>query len=112
MNPEVQQLFAEYRKLIDDDDRTAALLTLADVLSRKPVEHIFVEPDGCHSYSVKETAVRLGIESQDVYHLILAGKLHCFWSGSIVRIPLSEIERYEANVQPSTVTSLCLRENQ
>lgn len=103
MNQSVQQLFDEYNRLTGDV-QAAATLVLADCLlnNRKPPEtaepeFIFVEPEHCHSYNVKETALRLHLSSKQVYHLILEGRLRSFWSGDTVRIPLTEIERYEAN---------------
>jgi excisionase family DNA binding protein len=110
MNPEVQQLYAEYLALTEDRQQ-AAMLTLADALLTKHVEHVFVEPEHCCSYGVKEVALRLGVESQDVYHLILAGVLTCFRSGTAVRVPLSEIERYEDDVQPTTALILRPKSN-
>ena len=97
MNPDVQQLYAEYLSLTGDRQQ-AAMLTLADALltaHTAPPETVFVEPDGCHSYNIRETALRLHLSSQQVYHLILAGVLRCFRSGTSVRVPLDEIEHYE-----------------
>jgi len=95
MNPEILELFDRYTNLTSDRQQ-AAWLTLADLLDRsRSIETVFVEPDGCHSYNVREAAARLHLSSPEVYHLILAGRLDSFWSGDAVRVPLAEIERYE-----------------
>jgi len=107
MNPTVQRLFSEYATAPGVHSQVAAaVLVLADVLSRptsEPPEPIIVEPDGCHSYSVKETAARLNLSSKTIYQMILAGVLHCFRSGTAVRIPLTEIERLEADMQTTAL---------
>ncbi len=95
MNQEIKQLFSEYRS-VTDDKLVAAVLVLADVLSRPEPEPIIVEPEDCHSYTVKEAAARMGVSSKTVYQLILAGKLHAYRIGSAIRIPVEEIARFEA----------------
>jgi excisionase family DNA binding protein len=95
MNAEIKQLFGQY--LLDAKDPVAAaVLTLADVFYRPPPEPIVIEPDDQNTVSVKEAASRLNISSKKVYQMCLAGQLRCTRIGGRVRIPLDEIERYQA----------------
>ncbi len=92
MNAQIKQLFAEY--LLDAKDPVAAaVLTLADTLHREP---IIVEPDDRGTVGVKEAAELLHTSSKQVYQMCLAGQLRCTRIGGRVRIPLDEIERYQA----------------
>lgn len=91
MNPEVQDTFDQYRQTTDNPV-VAAILTLADVLSTRPPEPIFVEPSDCSSYSVKEAATLMKRSSKEVYQMILTGTLHCFRAGNTIRIPSAEVD--------------------
>jgi len=92
MNPQIKQLFAEY--LLDaKDPLAAAVLTLADTLYREP---IIIESDDKETVGVKEAAELLHTSSKKVYLMCLAGKLRCVRIGGRVRVPIDEIERYEA----------------
>jgi excisionase family DNA binding protein len=92
MNPQINQLFAEY--LLDaKDPLAAAVLTLADTLYREP---IIIEPDDKETVGVKEAAELLHTSSKKVYLMCLAGKMRCRCVGGRLRIPIDEIERYEA----------------
>jgi Helix-turn-helix domain len=92
MNAEIKHLFAEY--LLDaKDPLAAAVLTLADTLHREP---IIIEPDDGGTVGVKEAAELLHTSSKQVYLMCLAGRLRCVWIGSRLRIPIGEIECYEA----------------
>lgn len=95
MNPAIEALFYGYLRVAGDDKPTAAVLVLADVLSRPTPEPIIIEPDDRHTLGVKEAAVRLGMNSKKVYQMCLAGKLRCVRIGGRVRIPVEEIQRYE-----------------
>ena len=96
MNPEIKTLFNEYQQ-VTDDKLVVAVLVLADVLKTPTPAPIIVEPEPCHSYTVKEAAARMGVSSKSVYQMILAGKLHSYRVGRAIRIPVEEIERFEAN---------------
>ena len=99
MNAAIKQLFDEY--LLDAKDPVAAaVLALADVLCRPTPEPIVIEPDDKGTLSVKEAASRLNISSKKVYQMCLAGQLRCTRIGGRVRIPLDEIERYQARRCP------------
>jgi excisionase family DNA binding protein len=92
MNPQINQLFAEY--LLDaKDPLAAAVLTLADTLYREP---IIIESDDKETVGVKEAAELLKTSSKQVYLMCLAGKMRCRCVGGRLRIPIAEIERYEA----------------
>jgi len=92
MNAEIKRLFAEY--LLEAKDPTAAaVLVLADALHREPV---IIEPDDRQTYGVKEAAELLHTSSKKVYQMCLSGQLRCVRIGGRVRIPIDEIERYEA----------------
>jgi excisionase family DNA binding protein len=95
MNAEIKQLFADY--LLDTKDPVAAaVLVLADVLSRPTPEPIIIEPDDQQTYGVKEAAELLHTSSKKVYQMCLAGNFRCVRIGGRVRIPSEEIERHEA----------------
>ena len=95
MNAEIKRLFAEY--LLDaKDPLAAAVLTLAEMVSRPTPEPIIVEPDDPQTYGVKEAAELLHTSSKKVYLMCLAGKMRCRCVGGRLRIPIAEIERYEA----------------
>ncbi len=95
MNAEIKQLFADY--LLDTKDPVAAaVLALADVLSRPTPEPIIIEPDDQQTYGVKEAAELLHTSSKKVYQMCLAGNLRCVRIGGRVRIPSEEIGRHEA----------------
>jgi excisionase family DNA binding protein len=107
MNPQINQLFAEY--LLDAKDPvTAAVLTLADTLYREP---IIIEPDDRQTYGVKEAAELLHTSSKKVYLMCLAGKLRCVRIGGRVRIPIDEIEPFESG-PGSASTALASRDHQ
>jgi hypothetical protein len=92
MNAEIKRLFAEY--LLDASDPVAAaVLTLADTLHREP---IIVEPDDRGTVGVKEGAELLHTSSKQVYLACLSGNLRPVRIGGRIRIPLDEIEHYEA----------------
>jgi excisionase family DNA binding protein len=92
MNAEIKHLFAEY--LLDAKDPVAAaVLTLADTLYREP---FIVEPDEKGTVGVKEAAELLHTSSKQVYLMCLAGRLRCVRIGDRVRVPVYEIDRYEA----------------
>ena len=98
MNPQIKQLFAEY--LLEAKDPTAAaVLVLADVLCQEPV---IIEPDDRQTYGVKEAAELLRTSSKKVYQLCLAGKLRGLRIGGRVRIPITEIERFDAEAIPAS----------
>ena len=97
MNAEIKRLFAEY--LLEARDPTAAaVLVLADVLRQKTLrqEPAIIDPDDRHTYGVKDAAELLRTSSKKVYQMCLAGKLRCVRIGGRIRIPIDEIERYEA----------------
>jgi excisionase family DNA binding protein len=95
MNPEIKRLFAEY--LLDAKDPVAAaVLVLADAIRRPAPEPIIIEPDDKGTLSVKEAASRLNTSSKKVYQMCLAGQMRCFCVGCSIRIPVDEIECYEA----------------
>ena len=92
MNQQIKRLFAEY--LLDAKDPVAAaVLTMADTLYRDP---IIVETDDKGTVGVKEAAELLHTSSKKVYLACLAGKLRCVRISGRVRIPVDEIDRYEA----------------
>ena len=96
MNAEIKRLFAEY--LLEAKDPTAAaVLVLANVLRQEPV---IIEPDDRQTYGVKEAAELLRTSSKKVYQMCLAGKLRCVRIGGRIRIPIDEIERYDAVRKP------------
>jgi len=98
MNAQIKQLFADY--LLDAKDPVAAaVLTLADTLRREP---IVVEPDDKGTVGVKEAAELLHTSSKKVYQLCLAGELRCVRIGGRVRIPITEIERFDAEAIPAS----------
>ena len=89
MNPQINQLFADY--LLDAKDPVAAaVLTLADTLYREP---IIIESDDKETVGVKEAAELLHTSSKKVYLMCLAGKLRCVRISGRVRIPIDEIDR-------------------
>jgi excisionase family DNA binding protein len=91
MNPQINQLFAEY--LLDAKDPVAAaVLTLAHTLRREP---IIVEPDDKGTVGVKEAAELLHTSSKKVYQMCLAGRLRCARISGRIRIGIDEIERCE-----------------
>jgi len=93
MNAEIKALFADY--LLDAKDSVAAaVLVLADMLSRPIPEPIIIEPDDKGTLSVKEAAEKLHTSSKKVYRMCLAGELRCLRIGGRVRIPIEEIERH------------------
>ena len=95
MNAEIKRLFAEY--LLDAKDPVAAaVLTLAEMVSRPTPEPIIVEPDDRQTVGVKEAAELLHTSSKKVYLMCLAGTLRCVRISGRVRIPIEEIDRYEA----------------
>jgi excisionase family DNA binding protein len=96
VDPETKRLFIEYLADAKGPAVAAAMLVLAEVLRRPPPEPIIVEPADCNSYTVKETAARLNLSSRQVYQMCLAGQLRCFRAGRCIRIPLDQIECYEA----------------
>ena len=92
MNAEIKRLFAEY--LLDAKDPVAAaVLTLADTLRREP---IIIETDDKGAVGVREAAELLHTSSKKVYLMCLAGRLRCRCVGGRLRIPVDEIECYEA----------------
>ena len=95
MNTEIKQLFAEYL-LEANDPMAAAVLVLAEVLGREAIEPVVIEPDDRQTYGVREAAVRLNTSSKKVYQMCLTGQLRCVRIGGRVRIPLDDIEHYEA----------------
>ena len=97
MNAEIRRLFAEYLLEVKDP-MAAALLVLADVLRREPV---IIEPDDRQTYGVKEAAELLRTSSKKVYQMCLAGKLRCGRIAGRVRIPTTEIERFDAETIPA-----------
>jgi len=107
MNPQINQLFAEY--LLDAKDPVAAaVLTLADTLYREP---IIIESDDKETVGVKEAAELLHTSSKKVYLMCLAGKLRCVRIGGRVRVPIDEIERFETG-PGSASTALASRDHQ
>ena len=96
MNTAIEALFYEYLRVTGDDKPTAALLTLADMLTREPPEPMIVEPEDCCSYTAKEAAGRLNLSSRQVYQMCLAGELRCYRAGRSIRIPIDEIARFES----------------
>ncbi len=107
MNPQINQLFAEY--LLDaKDPLAAAVLTLADTLYREP---IIIESDDKETVGVKEAAELLHTSSKKVYLMCLAGKLRCVRIGGRVRVPIDEIERFETG-PGSASTALASRDHQ
>ena len=78
----------------------AAVLVLADVLRQEPV---IIEPDDRQTYGVKEAAELLHTSSKKVYQMCLAGKLGCVRIGGRVRIPIDEINRYDAAASTALV---------
>jgi excisionase family DNA binding protein len=97
MNPQIKQLFSDYRQ-ITDNKVVAALLVLADVLCQSTSELVVIEPDDKNTVSVKEAANRLGISSKDIYQRCLAGRLRCIRVDGRVRVLCSEVERVEAGL--------------
>ena len=98
MNAEIKTLFAEY--LLEAKDLVAAaVLTLADTLRREP---IVVEPDDKGTVGVKEAAELLHTSSKKVYQLCLAGELRCVRISGRVRIPITEIERFDVEAIPAS----------
>jgi excisionase family DNA binding protein len=95
MNAETKRLFTEYL-LEASDPVAAAVLTLADMLSRPTPGPIIIEPDDRQALGVKEAAELLHTSSKRVYQMCLAGHLRCVRVGGRVRIPVEEIERHEA----------------
>jgi excisionase family DNA binding protein len=94
MNEEILQLFSEYAAHPALRSQVAAaVLVLADVLSRPTPEPIIVEPDDRGTVGVKEAAELLHTSSKQVYQMCLAGKLRCTQIRGRVRIPIDEIER-------------------
>ena len=107
MNPQINQLFAEY--LLDaKDPLAAAVLTLADTLYREP---IIIESDDKETVGVKEAAELLHTSSKKVYLMCLAGKLRCVRIGGRVRVPIDEIKRFETG-PGSASTALASRDHQ
>lgn len=98
MNAEIKTLFEQYL-LVAQNREAAAVLTLADVLSKPTPEPIIIEPSDDGSLTVKEAASRLNLSSKKVYQMCLAGQLACFRAGRAIRIRLEEIERFEADCQ-------------
>jgi excisionase family DNA binding protein len=97
MNEEILQLFTEYStQPMMRSQVAAAVLTLADVFGRKALDPIIIEADDRQTVGVKEAAELLHTSSKKVYLMCLAGKLRCVRIGGRVRIPIDEIERYEA----------------
>ena len=95
MNPQIKQLFAEY--LLDAKDPVAAaVLTLAEMVSRPTPRADHHRVGRPADVGVKEAAELLHTSSKKVYLMCLAGKLRCVRIGGRVRIPIDEIERYEA----------------
>ena len=95
MNPILEQLFREYRD-VTGSPVAAATMVLADIMAKEK-ETVFIECDDPHSLNVKEAAARLGISSKEVYQLILHNWLTAFTTGRTTRIPIDEIERFEAD---------------
>ena len=97
MNEEILQLFTEYStQPMMRSQVAAAVLTLAEMVSRPTPEPIIVESDERQTVGVKEAAELLHTSSKKVYLMCLAGKLRCVRIGGRVRIPIDEIDRYEA----------------
>lgn len=110
MNAQIKQLFAEY--LLDAKDPVAAaLLVLSEVLGRETPDPIIVETDDKGTAGVKEAAELLHTSSKQVYLACLAGRLRCVLIGGRIRIPLDEIDRWEAEATP-TSTEVLLRGSQ
>ncbi len=95
MNARIRQLFAEY--LLDAKDPVAAaVLTLAEALRQSTPDPVVVEPDDKGTVGVKEAAELLHTSSKQVYLACLSGYLCPVRIGGRIRIPLDEIEHYEA----------------
>lgn len=94
MTQQIEHLYTA-ALLIANDPTTAAILTLAEVLSQK-TEPLIIEPVNCTSYSVAEAAKRLNLKPRTLYSMCIRGKLRCFKTlDQGLRIPLDEIKRLE-----------------
>jgi excisionase family DNA binding protein len=112
MNEEILHLFTEYStQPMMRSQVAAAVLTLAEMVSRLTPEPIIVEPDDRQTYGVKEAAELLQTSSKKVYLMCLAGTLRCVRIGGRVRIPIDEIERFQTG-PGSASTALAFRDHQ
>jgi DNA-binding PucR family transcriptional regulator len=76
MNTDIKRLLTECVGLTRDTP-AAALLVLADVLSR-PASGPVAEPPGSDSLTVQQTAARLSVSTKTVYQMALDGRLRSF----------------------------------
>ena len=97
MNRAVEALFHEYLRVAGDDKTTAAILTLADVLTPPSRTEIVLTPatDG-RLLTVEESGKRLNLSSRLIYKKCLTSELRPVQIGRRIYIPVVEIERYEA----------------
>ena len=105
MNDAVLQDFAEALHLVNGDRAAAANLALASALRDcQPTGLAAVEP-ASRSYTVKETAARLGVSTKSIYQLALDGRLRSYRVGRAIRVPAEDIERFqsERSALPATL---------
>jgi len=94
---EIEALFYEYLRVAGDDKPAAAILTLADVLAPSPRTEIVPAPTvDSRLLSVEEAGKRLNLSSRLVYKKCLTGELRPVKIDRRMFVPLSEIERFEA----------------
>lgn len=97
MKSEIEALFYEYLRVAGDDKPAAAILTLADVLAPSPRTEIVPAPTvDSRLLSVEEAGKRLNLSSRLVYKKCLTGELRPVKIDRRMFVPLSEIERFEA----------------
>ncbi len=95
MNETVLKLFDNYLTLTGNE-AAAASLTLADTLQCSLDAKA---APAATMLTVDEAAVRLHLCSKKVYNMCRAGELPSVKVGRVVRIPIEEIERLEANTR-------------
>ena len=89
----------------------AAVLTLAEMVSRPTPEPIIVESDDRQTYGVKEAAELLHTSSKKVYLMCSGRNAPLRSDRRPVRIPIDEIERFQTG-PGSASTALAFRDHQ
>jgi len=101
MNPTTWTIYREYLDKTGND-AVAASLALADALqSTLDAKTPEATPQATTMLTVNEAAERLHLCSAKVYGMCRAGELPNVKVGRVIRIPMEEIERFEANVRPA-----------
>jgi hypothetical protein len=97
VNPTIKALFHQYLAVAGDDKITAAILTLADMLTPSTRTELVPSPAAdSRLLSVEEAGRRLNLSSRLVYKKCLTGELRPVQIDCRIYIPVVEIERYEA----------------